>query len=148
VFLFQPERTYLMSSFPYPEDLRYTKTHEWVRVEKDALGQSVAVVGITAFAIDALKDLVHVELPPVGRVFQAGQEAAEIESVKAVSPIYCPVAGEVVAVNTELENQLDRLADDPYEKGWFFKVRIADPAALDSLLDAAAYQKHCETESH
>ncbi|MCS7304567.1 MAG: glycine cleavage system protein GcvH [Thermoguttaceae bacterium] len=137
-----------MSTFLYPEELRYTKTHEWVRVERDSAGQLVAVVGITAFAIDALKDLVHVELPPVGRSFQAGQEAAEIESVKAVSPIYCPVAGEVVAVNTQLENQLDRLAEDPYQQGWFFKVRITDPAGLDNLLDAAAYQKHCESESH
>ncbi len=137
-----------MVPFQYPEELRYTKTHEWVRVETDASGQSVAVVGITAFAIDALKDLVHVELPPVGRTFQAGQEAAEIESVKAVSPIYCPVAGEVVAVNTELENQLERLAEDPYQNGWFFKVRITDPAGLEGLLDAAAYQKHCESESH
>lgn len=137
-----------MSTFQYPNDLRYAKTHEWVRVEKDASGQSAAVIGITAFAIDALKDLVHVELPPVGRKFQAGQEAAEIESVKAVSPIYCPVAGEVIAVNAELENQLEHLADDPYQKGWFFKVRITDPSGLNSLLDAAAYQKHCESETH
>ncbi|HPP51988.1 MAG TPA: glycine cleavage system protein GcvH [Thermoguttaceae bacterium] len=137
-----------MSAFQYPDNLRYTKTHEWVRVEKDAAGGTTAVVGITAFAIDALKDLVHVELPPVGRKLQAGQEAAEIESVKAVSPIYCPVEGEVAAVNSELENQLEHLADDPYQKGWFFKVRITDPAGLNNLLDAAAYQKHCESESH
>lgn len=137
-----------MADLEYPPELRYTKTHEWVRIEQNEQGETVAVIGITAFAIEALKDLVHVELPPVGRILQAGEEAAEIESIKAVSPIYCPVAGQVVAVNTELENRLDRLAEDPYQTGWFFKVRITDPAGLESLLDAAAYQRHCESESH
>jgi glycine cleavage system H protein len=137
-----------MSGLLFPDDLLYSKTHEWVRVEKAAVGQNVATVGITAFAIDALKDLVHVELPAVGRRLQAGQEAGEIESVKAVSPIYSPVEGEVTAVNTELENRLEHLADDPYQEGWFFKVRITDPAGLNDLLHAAEYQKHCESESH
>lgn len=137
-----------MSTWDFPETLRYSPTHEWVRVEKEPSGELIAVIGITAFAIDALKDLVHVELPTVGQTVQQGQETAEIESVKAVSPIYSPVAGEVIAVNPQLENQLDRLAEDPYQNGWFFKVRITDPAGLDRLLDAAAYQQHCESETH
>ncbi len=137
-----------MSTWDFPNDLRYTKTHEWVRVEKGPSGGYVATIGITAFAIDALKDLVHVELPPVGRKVQAGEEVAEIESVKAVSPIYSPVTGEVLAVNSELENRLEHLADDPYEEGWFFKVQVSEPSGLEALLDSSAYQKHCESESH
>lgn len=130
-----------------PADLRFTSTHEWVRVETDASGQGIAVVGITAFAIEALTDLVHVELPDVGRKVKAGEETAEVESVKAVSPIYSPVEGEVVDVNAELEGLLEHLAEDPYGKGWFFKVAIADDSGLNDLLDHAAYRKQCEEES-
>ncbi len=129
-----------------PEELKYTRTHEWVRVETDASGRQVAVVGITAFAIEALTDLVHVELPPVGRKVRAGEETAEVESVKAVSDIYSPVDGEVVEVNERLEGQLEHLAEDPYDAGWFFKVRIADESGLGELMDYAAYQKQCEEE--
>lgn len=129
-----------------PEELKYTRTHEWIRVETDASGRQVAVVGITAFAIEALTDLVHVELPPVGRKVRAGEETAEVESVKAVSDIYSPVDGEVVEVNEKLEGQLEHLAEDPYGAGWFFKVRIADESGLGELMDHAAYQKQCEEE--
>jgi glycine cleavage system H protein len=131
-----------------PEQLMYSKTHEWVHVEVDESGEKVATTGITAFAIEALTDLVHVELPEVGRNVEAGQSIGEIESVKAVSDIYSPVDGEVVEVNTELENQLEHLAEDPYNMGWFVKIRVTDDAGLDELLEFTAYKKQCEEETH
>jgi glycine cleavage system H protein len=131
-----------------PEALRYTKTHEWVHVDDGPAGAKIATVGISAFALEALTDLVHVELPEVGRKVQAGRPFGEIESVKAVSDLYSPVDGEVVEVNQNLENQLENLAEDPYDGGWFVKIRIAGESALDELLDYAAYQKQCEEETH
>jgi glycine cleavage system H protein len=126
----------------------YSKTHEWVRVEADSAGGKLAVVGLTAFALEALTDLVHVELPEVGRKVQAGQPFAEIESVKAVSDIYSPVNGEISAINSALVDNLESLPSDPYENGWFVKIKIADEAGLAGLLDEAAYKKQCEEETH
>jgi glycine cleavage system H protein len=131
-----------------PQDLRYSKTHEWVRLEKDPSGSEIAVVGLTAFALELLTDLVHVELPPVGRQVGAGQPFGEIESVKAVSDLYSPVNGEVVAANSALADNLEHLADDPYGAGWFIKIKIADRAGLGELLGEAAYKKQCEQEQH
>ena len=131
-----------------PQNLLYSKTHEWVRVEKDSAGGKTATVGLTAFALELLTDLVHVELPPVGRQVKAGQPFGEIESVKAVSDLYSPVDGEVVAVNSALADNLEHLADDPYQAGWFIKIKIADEAGLAELLDEAAYKKQCEQEQH
>ena len=131
-----------------PEDLRYTAEHEWVRVENAPSGGKIAVVGLTAFAIEALTDLVYVGLPEVGRQVNAGQPFGEIESVKAVSDIYSPVDGEVVEVNTALADNLAHLADDPYQAGWFVRIKIADEAGLAELLDEAAYKKQCEAEQH
>ncbi len=128
-----------------PEDLSYTKTHEWVRVVTDG-PDTLAVVGITAFAIEALTDLVHVDLPETGRTVSAGEPFAEVESVKAVSDIYSPVDGEIVAVNDDLESRLDRLGEDPYGDGWFVKIRISDESGLQGLMDYAAYQKQCAEE--
>jgi glycine cleavage system H protein len=126
----------------------YSKTHEWVRVESDPVGGKIAVVGLTAFALEALTDLVFIDLPPVGRAVKAGQPFGEIESVKAVSDLYSPVDGEVVEVNSPIAKNLEHLADDPYEAGWFIKIKIADEAALANLLDEAAYKKQCEEEQH
>jgi glycine cleavage system H protein len=130
------------------QDRLYSKTHEWVRIESDAAGGKLAVVGLTAFALEALTDLVFVDLPPVGRQVKAAQSFGEIESVKAVSDLYSPVDGEVVEVNSAVAKNLEHLAEDPYEKGWFIKIKIADEAGLADLLDEAAYKKQCEEEQH
>ncbi len=126
----------------------YSKTHEWVRVETGSSGEKTAVVGITAFALEALTDLVFVDLPDVGRQVKAGQPFGEIESVKAVSDLYSPVDGEIVEVNSSLAGNLEHLAEDPYEAGWFVKIKIVDEAGLAGLLDEAAYKKQCEEEQH
>jgi glycine cleavage system H protein len=130
------------------QDRLYSKTHEWVRVEKDSAGGKTAVVGLTAFALQSLTDLVYVGLPEVGREVKAGEPFGEIESVKAVSDIYSPVDGQVAEVNTTLADNLAHLVDDPYEAGWFVKIKIADEAGLAELLDEAAYTKQCEEEQH
>ena len=131
-----------------PQNLLYSKTHEWVRVEQDPAGGKTATVGLTAFALESLTDLVHVELPAVGQAIKAGQPFGEIESVKAVSDLYSPVDGQVSAVNAALAQNLEHLADDPYQAGWFIKIKIANDAGLADLLDEAAYKKQCEEEPH
>ena len=129
-------------------DRLYSKTHEWVRVETDPSGGKTAVVGLTAFALEALTDLVFVDLPAVGRQFKAGEPFGEIESVKAVSDLYSPVDGNVSAINSAIAGNLAHLADDPYEAGWFIKIKITNDAGLAELLDEAAYKKQCEEEQH
>ena len=129
-----------------PEELLYAKTHEWVHVETDAAGAKIATVGLSTFALDALTDLVYLDLPPVGREVKAEEPFGEIESVKAVSDLYSPVDGEVVEVNTELANSLESLPDDPYEGGWMAKIKITDESGLAKLLDYPAYRKQCEEE--
>lgn len=129
-----------------PEQLLYAKTHEWVHVETDPSGAKTATIGLSAFAIEALTDLVYIDLPETGRQLAAGDSFGEIESVKAVSDLYCPVAGEIVEVNTAIADRLETLADDPYDTGWFIKVRISDESGLGGLLDHAAYQKQCAEE--
>lgn len=126
----------------------YSKTHEWVRVENVPTGGKIAVVGLTSFALEALTDLVFIDLPQVGRQVKAAQPFGEIESVKAVSDLYSPVDGEVVEVNFNVSQRLEHLADDPYEAGWFIKIKITDEAGLAQLLDEAAYKKQCEEEQH
>ena len=123
------------------EDLMYCRTHEWVSTTEEN-GEKIATVGISAFAVEQLTDLVYMELPSVGNQVAAGQEFGEVESVKAVSPLYSPVSGEVIAVNTELTDQLETLNDDPYTAGWIMKVKLSE-ALPDTLLDYAAYQKQC-----
>jgi glycine cleavage system H protein len=130
------------------QDRKYSKTHEWVRVESDSTGAKIAVVGLTAFALEALTDLVFIDLPPVGRQVKAGQSFGEIESVKAVSDLYSPVDGEVIEVNSSVAENLAHLSDDPYDAGWFIKIKISDESGLANLLDDAAYQKQCEEEQH
>ena len=126
-----------------PAELKYTKSHEWIRPEADG---SVSV-GITDHAQDQLGDMVFVENPTVGRSLAAHEECAVVESVKAASDVYAPVAGEVVAVNGALEASPETLNHDPYGT-WMFRIRPANPADLDGLLDAAAYQALVEAESH
>ena len=130
-----------------PEELLYAKTHEWVRVEAAPDGAKIATMGLSAFALEQLTDLVYIDLPEVGRQVTAGEPLAEIESVKAVSDIYSPVDGEIVEVNTEVADRLDTLSDDPYEAGWFVKIKISDDSGLSGLLDSTAYQKQCEEET-
>jgi glycine cleavage system H protein len=121
-----------------PSDLRYTRDHEWVRTEDDG----TVVVGITDFAQDALGDIVYVQLPDAAREVAAGESCAEIESVKSVSEIYAPLAGEVVAINEALEAAPETVNADPYGAGWLLRLRVADVSGVDELLDAAAYQAH------
>ena len=128
-----------------PKDLRYAETHEWVRVSSEG-GRKVATVGITAFALEQLTDLVHMVLPKVGTQVQAGQPFGEVESVKAVSDLYSPVDGEVIAVHNELAQKLETLASDPYGEGWMIKVALSNEAALQKLMDAAAYERQCASE--
>ena len=118
-----------------PSELKYTTSHEWVRVE-----EGVAVVGITDFAQDQLADLTFVELLTVGDEVGAGDEVGVVESVKAASDIYAPVGGAIVEVNHSLEDQPELLNSDPYGEGWLFKVRLRDEGEVAQLLDAAAYQ--------
>lgn len=119
----------------HPEDLRYSASHEWVRMEGD-----IAAIGITDYAQNELGDIVYLELPEVGRSLVQEGALGVVESVKAVSDLFAPVAGEVVEVNEELVNEPERINAAPYEAGWMIKVRVADPASVDALLDAAAYE--------
>lgn len=125
----------------YPEDLRYTNSHEYVRLESD---QGLAVVGITAFAIDQLGDVVYIDLPQVGSRFERGESFATVESVKAVGDIYAPGSGEVVAVNSELADAPETIADDPYGRCWLVKFRFEDLEDLSACLSASAYRAQVE----
>jgi glycine cleavage system H protein len=129
-----------------PKDLLYAETHEWVRAATEG-GRKVATIGITDFAIHQLTDLVHMVLPKVGTQVKAGSPFGEVESVKAVSDLYSPVTGEVVAVNSDLVNKLETLGADAYGAGWMMKVALSDESALTKLMDAAAYEKQCAEES-
>jgi glycine cleavage system H protein len=127
----------------YPPDLKYTKDHEWVK-----LAGSEARVGITDYAQKQLGDVVYLELPEVGRQVKSGEALGEVESVKAVSDLYSPVGGEVVEVNRELVDNLERLSSDPYGDGWLVKLKLDNAAEVEKLLTLDAYQKLCEEEQH
>ena len=126
-----------------PADLKYTPSHEWVRVEADG----TLTVGITHHAQDLLGDMVFVENPAVGRVLGKGEECAVVESVKAASDVYAPVAGEVVATNGDVESSPEAINQNAYA-AWMFKLKPADAGGAGDLLDAAAYQKLVESEAH
>ena len=123
--------------------LHYAPSHEWVRCEGHK-----ATIGISAFAVKELTDLTYVELPAVGKTFQAKAIFGVVESVKAASDLYAPVSGTVTKVNHALESDLSVLSTDPYGKGWMIEVELSSPAEVDQLLDEAAYTKFCEAESH
>lgn len=118
-----------------PDHLKYTEEHEWVAVNGD-----VVVIGITDFAQKQLGDVVFVELPEVGDALESGKPFGVVESVKAVSDVYLPVSGEVLEVNSALPDQPELLNASPYENGWMVRIKLSDPAELDGLMDAAAYQ--------
>lgn len=124
----------------YPSELKYTKSHEWVRLEGD-----VAVVGITDFAQDALGDVVFVDLPQVGKAVEAGTAVAVVESVKTSSDIYAPLKGEILEVNSVLSDQPELINQSPYGEGWLFKMRVS-PADVDGLFSAADYQAVAESQ--
>ena len=125
-----------------PEELKYNPSHEWVGIAEED-GTQLAVVGITDFALEQLTHLVYMALPAVGSQVTAGQEFGEVESVKAVSPLYSPVTGEVTAVHSELVDSLEKLGEDPFGNGWIIKVKLAADASLDGLLDYEAYRQQC-----
>ena len=118
-----------------PDELRYTKDHEWARIEGDRVR-----IGITDYAQDALGDVVYVQLPDVGAQVTAGESCSEVESTKSVSEIYAPVAGTVVDVNQDLVDTPQRLNEDPYGEGWLCVIELGDAVGLDELLDASAYR--------
>ncbi|MEU0269964.1 glycine cleavage system protein GcvH [Nocardioides sp. NPDC006303] len=122
----------------YPEDLKYTSEHEWLRNPGETEGS--VRIGITNYAQDALGDIVYVSMPTVGDTIKSGESCGELESTKSVSDIYAPISGEVVAVNPSLDATPELVNDDPYDGGWLFEVTPSDPAELESLLDAAAYE--------
>lgn len=119
-----------------PRDCKCTESHEWVRVEGDTV-----TLGITQFAVDQLTDVTYVDLPSPGASFDAGDAVAEVESVKATSDVYSPVAGEVIEVNEALDNDPSLMNQDPFDKGWLIKFRVNDTSPLDSLMDAETYDK-------
>lgn len=125
-----------MSELEYPADLRYTSDHEWVADK----GDGVVRVGITAYAQDALGDVVYVSLPAIGDAVTAGDSCGEVESTKSVSDLYSPLEGEVVAVNDALDAAPEQVNAAPYGDGWMFEMKVADPAAVEALLDADAYK--------
>ena len=124
-----------------PAELRYAASHEWAKND-----DGVVTVGITEHAQDAMGDLVYVELPEVGKVVAAGDEAGVVESVKAASDIYAPVAGEVIEINEALEDEPELVNNAPYEGGWLFKIQMSEETDLDNLLTADQYQAQIESE--
>jgi glycine cleavage system H protein len=120
----------------YPGELRYHPEHDWARIESDE-----ATFGITWYAQDALGEVVFYEPPEVGSEVKKDTAYAEVESVKAVSDVYAPLSGEIVAVNEELSDSPEKINEDPYGAGWLVKIRLSDPSEADELMDAAAYQE-------
>ncbi len=124
-------------------ELKYVASHEWIRDE----GDGTVTIGITDHAQELLGDVVFVELPEVGSDVATGDDAGVVESVKAASDVYVPVSGEIVEVNNQLEDSPELVNSDPYDDGWFFRIKLSDVSELDDLLDAEAYGELCEDES-
>ena len=125
-----------------PDDLHYSKDHEWVRVEGN-----VAVVGITDYAQDSLGDVVYVELPKPGDSFAANESFGSVESVKAVSEVFCPVSGGIAGVNESLNDSPEKVNEDPYGEGWMIRVTMSNPGEVDSMLTAAEYEDFTKAET-
>lgn len=126
-----------------PKDLKYTKTHEWIKVEADT-----AIIGITDFAQEQLSDIVYVDLGAVGKTINQEQAFGTIEAVKAVSDLYAPVSGEITAINEDLKNTPDLVNKEPYGKGWMVKIKLSDATQLEKLLDAKGYEDLVAKSSH
>jgi glycine cleavage system H protein len=131
----------LAAAESYPDDLKYHPEHDWARVDGDE-----AALGVTWFAQDALGELVHYEPPETGTTIRKDESYGEVESVKAVSDLIAPLSGEVVEVNQRVVDEPEVVNDDPYGEGWLIRVRVTDPAEVDSLLDAEAYRKTLEQQ--
>ena len=127
-----------------PHKLHFAPTHEWIALDEDG---ETGTIGISAFAIEQLTDLVYIELPEVGSPVTAGESFGEIESVKAVSDLYSPVTGEILEVNSGLADELEIFNTDPYGKGWIAKVKILDKSTLEKLMDFEGYEKQCAEEA-
>lgn len=127
----------------YPENLYYTKDHEWLKVEGEE-----AVVGITDFAQKQLGDIIYVDLPQVGKILEAHQTIGTVESVKSVSDVYSPVSGEVIEVNSELSKTPDLINKDPHGQGWIVRLKIKDKSEINNLMKAADYEKYLEGLEH
>ncbi len=126
-----------------PKELKLTESHEWVRLEQD---NTIAVVGLTHYAMEQLGEIVYLELPEPGPQMGKGDEVGTIESVKTASSLYLPVSGEIVEVNADLTEKLDTMSAEPYGEAWLIKVKLSNTGELDGLMDAAAYAKHIEGE--
>jgi len=126
-----------------PDDLKYTEDHEWTRIEDDT-----ATIGITQFAVDQLGDITLVELPEAGTDLKQGDTFGVVESVKTVSDLYAPISGSVIEINEELEDAPELVNESPYGKGWMLKIRPADPAEEEELMDAAAYDDFTASQDH
>lgn len=127
-----------------PDDLKYTSTHEWVRIEEDG----TATIGITEHAQEMLGDLVFVELPDLEREFRTGEECAVVESVKAASDVYAPISGEVIEINETLQDLPGTVNSDPYGDGWLFRLRVINEKEVEGLLDADEYREQISAEEH
>lgn len=125
-----------------PEDLHYSKDHEWVRVEGDE-----AIIGITDYAQNSLGDVVYVELPKPGDQFAANESFGSVESVKAVSEVFTPVTGDVTSINESLADEPEKVNADPYGNGWMIRIRMSNPSEVDSLLTAAEYEDFTKAET-
>ena len=123
-----------------PQDARYSESHEWAKLDGDVL-----TLGVTDFAVEHLGDIVFVDLPDAGTELDKGDTACEIESVKAVGEVYCPVAGTIEAVNDGLADDPAPLSGDPFGGGWLVRIKVSDPAGFEALMDLPAYEKHLET---
>jgi glycine cleavage system H protein len=133
-------RSNRMAELKFPADVKYAESDEWIRIDGDT-----ATIGISDYAQDALNDLVYVEFKAIGESLAAGESFGEIESVKAASEVYMPVAGEIIAVNDELSSEPEMVNEDPFGNGWMVKIRVSDASNLANLLDAEAYRKLCES---
>jgi glycine cleavage system H protein len=128
-------------SADYPNELKYTKEHEWARIEG-----TVATIGITKFAVEQLGDITQVDLPKEGETVRKNDVFGSVESVKAVSDVFAPLSGKIVKVNTPLADSPEYLSDDPYDEGWMVQLELSDPAELADLMDAAAYEAFVEEQ--
>jgi glycine cleavage system H protein len=133
----------MMSQSRNMSQIKFAPSHEFITMAGD-----IGTIGITAHAAEALGDIVYVDLPAIGTVYEAGESFGSVESVKAASDVYSPVSGEVIEINETLEGSPGLVNESPVEKGWFMKIKLSAPAELDGLMDSAVYKEHCDNEAH